>query len=168
MKFSSQEEYGLRCLLEIGKLGPNGSMTIPEISRAEGLTQPYVAKLLAILRKGGFVKSLRGHTGGYTLARNAEDIVIGDVLAALGGRLYDPGFCDRQVSGQECSRAVSCSLRGLWNDIQNAVDQVVNSITLADILRDEEGRRIIHLASMDANAQKPWKTPRPKAAPLAD
>lgn len=159
MKFSSQEEYGLRCLLEIGKLGPNGSMTIPDISRAEGLTQPYVAKLLSILRKGGFVNSSRGHAGGYSLARPAEEIVIGDVLAALGGKLYDPGFCDRQMNGQECSRAVACSLRGLWNDIQDAVDGVVNSITLADILRDEEGRKIVHLTALSAPENKPWKRP---------
>lgn len=147
----------MRCLLEIGRLGPSGSMTIPEISRAEGLTQPYVAKLLAILRKEGFVKSLRGHTGGYTLARSADEIVVGDVLAALGGRLYDSGFCDRQISGEECSRAVSCSLRMLWGDIQEAVDRVVNNITLADILRDEEGRKILHLAQVGSGPNKPWK-----------
>ncbi len=157
MKFSSQEEYGLRCLIEIGKLGPSGSMTIPEISRAEGLTQPYVAKLLGVLKKGGFINSLRGHTGGYVLARCADEIVVGDVLAALGGRLYDPGFCERQVNGQECSRAVACSIRGLWNDIQTAVDQVVNAITLADILRDEEGRKMVHLSSVETGADKPWK-----------
>jgi len=157
MKFSSQEEYGLRCLIEIGKLGPNGSMTIPEISRAEGLTQPYVAKLLAVLKKGGFINSLRGHMGGYVLARCADEIVVGDVLAALGGRLYDPGYCERQVNSQECSRAVACSIRGLWNDIQMAVDQVVNAITLADILRDEEGRKIVHLSAVGDGSSKPWK-----------
>lgn len=151
----------MRCLLEIGKLGPEGSMTIPEISRAEGLTQPYVAKLLGVLRKEGFINSSRGHTGGYTLARSAEEIVIGDVLAALGGRLYDPGFCDRQVNGQECSRAVECSIRGLWGDIQEAVDGVVNSITLADILRDEEGRKLVHLGLIASGAQKPWKRTTP-------
>jgi Rrf2 family protein len=157
MKFSSQEEYGLRCLLEIGKLGPEGSMTIPEISRAEGLTPPYVAKLLAVLRKEGFVNSTRGQSGGYALARPADQIVIGDVLAALGGRLYDPGFCDRHTPGADaCSKTVACSIRALWNGIQDAVDKVVNGVTLADILQHEEEARVVRVHTDLPAGERPW------------
>jgi Rrf2 family protein len=157
MKFSSQEEYGLRCLIEIGKLGPEGSMTIPEISRVEGLTQPYVAKLLGILRKEGIIKSVRGQAGGYSLVDTPEKIVIGNVLAALGGRLYDPGYCDRHVSSDECSGDVACSIRRLWNDIQEAVDGVIDHITLADILQSEHDRKTIPLESLSLAGDKPWK-----------
>ena len=86
MKFSAQEEYGLRCLLQIARLGPDGSMTIPEISRIEGLTPTHVAKLTMILRKGGFLSSTRGQAGGYALARSPEKIIVGEVLEALGGK----------------------------------------------------------------------------------
>src|SRR4051794_21206060 len=97
MKFSAQEEYGLRCLLQIARLGEGGSMTIPEISRVEGLTPTHVAKLTMILRKEGFIRSTRGHGGGYTLARAPEQIAVGEVLAALGGKLYDEEFCNRHA-----------------------------------------------------------------------
>jgi Rrf2 family protein len=143
MKFSSQEEYGLRCLLEVARSGPEGSVTIPEISRKEGLTEPYVAKLLMVLRKGGLINSTRGHAGGYTLARPAGEMRVGDVLQILGGRLYEDDFCERHVGVQQtCSHADGCSIKSLWGRVQEAVDAVVDNITLADIVREESGELI--------------------------
>src|SRR5690349_22911214 len=97
MKLSSNEEYGLRCLVRLGFEGQG--LTIPEISQAEGVSPAYAAKILRELRKGGFVKAARGKAGGYTLARPAENIVIGDVMDVLGGRLFESDFCDSH-SGQ--------------------------------------------------------------------
>ena len=135
MKFSAQEEYGLRCLLQIARLGPDGSMTIPEISRVEGLTTTHVAKLTMILRKGGFLRSTRGQAGGYTLARAPEDIKIGAVLEALGGRLFDDQFCTKHGGPTTiCSHAVDCSVRSLWQVIQSSVDDVLDKVTLADLV----------------------------------
>ena len=67
MKLTSHDEYGLRCLIRLGQAGPGGRLTIPEISRAEGISEAYAAKLLRILRLGGFVTAARG-PGGYSLA----------------------------------------------------------------------------------------------------
>jgi Rrf2 family transcriptional regulator, iron-sulfur cluster assembly transcription factor len=93
MKFSTQEEYGLRCLLRISKAeSPNG-LTIPEISQLEGLSASNVGKILRLLRLGGFIESARGQTGGYKLARPAEEIVVGEVLEVLGGKLFQDNFC---------------------------------------------------------------------------
>lgn len=139
MKFSAQEEYGLRCLLQLARLGAGGSMTIPEIAKVEGLSQTHVAKLLMILRKDGFIASTRGQSGGYTLARAANEINVGEVLESLGGKLYDEEFCGRH-SGQLsiCKHAVDCSVRSLWQVIQGAVDHVLNDLTLADMMTSGE------------------------------
>jgi Rrf2 family protein len=138
MKFSSQEEYGLRCLKQVGHKGVNDSITIVEISRREGLTEPYVAKLLMILRKGGFINSTRGQSGGYSLARVPEEINIGEVLSLLGGRLYEDTFCERHASGKEsCANSDGCSIKSLWNRVQDAVDQVVNNMTLAELIAED-------------------------------
>lgn len=135
MKFSSQEEYGLRCLLQLARKGEGASMTIAEIGEAERLSQAYVAKLLRILRIGGLVDSVRGQEGGYTLVRPATDIVLSDVLAALGGRFYKPGFCDHFSGTEEtCTHTFSCSIRPLWRRVQTAIDGVLGSTTLADLL----------------------------------
>jgi Rrf2 family protein len=137
MKLTANEEYGLRCLVRIGYAGQG--LTIPEISQAEGVSPAYAAKILRVLRKGGFVKAARGKAGGYTLARMPEAIVIGHVIDALGGRLFETGFCDNH-SGQNaiCTRSVDCSVRSLWRAVQVAVDHVLSKATLRDLLQNEE------------------------------
>jgi Rrf2 family iron-sulfur cluster assembly transcriptional regulator len=137
MKLSANEEYGLRCLVRLGY--STRGLTIPEISQAEGVSTAYAAKLLRILRKGGFVNAERGKDGGYTLARSPETIAIGDVMDALGGRLFESTFCDSH-SGQFaiCTRSVDCSVRSLWRAVQVAVDQVLSQTTLRDLLQNEE------------------------------
>ena len=140
MKLSSNEEYGLRCLVRLAYAGYSGQgLTIPEISQAEGVSTAYAAKILRALRKGGFVKAARGKEGGHTLARPAEEIVIGDVMNVLGGRLFESDFCDSH-SGQVaiCTRSVDCSVRSLWRAVQVAVDGVLSKTTLRDLLQNEE------------------------------
>ncbi len=138
MKLTSQEEYGLRCLLRVGREGAGESLTIPELARAEGISEPNVAKMMRILRRGGFVKSTRGQSGGYSLSRPAEEIIVGHVLATLGGRLYEPAFCDGH-SGLErlCTHMPDCSIRSVWRMVQQAVDQLLGKLTLKDLLRTE-------------------------------
>lgn len=139
MKFSAQEEYGLRCLIQIAKRGEGGSLTIPEISRLEGLTTTHAAKLLMILRKEGYITSARGQTGGYSLARTPQEIKVGDVLSTLGGKLYDAEFCGKHSGALDiCTHAVDCSVRSLWQVIQSAVDSVLEHLTLADMLNAEK------------------------------
>jgi Rrf2 family protein len=138
MKFSSQEEYGLRCLLQLARRGDESSMTIADISEAEGLSQAYVAKLLRILRISGFVDSVRGQEGGYTLARAPGELRLSEVLAALGGRFYKPGFCDHYSgTGTVCAHTFSCSIRPLWHRVQTAIDGVLEKTTLHDLLEGE-------------------------------
>ena len=138
MKLTSHEEYGLRCLIRLGQEGPGGRLTIPEISNAEGVSEAYVGKLLRILRLGGFVTAARG-TGGYSLARPASQIVLGDVMAVLGGRLFESDFCQKHTGQMEdCVRSVDCSLRVLWRTAQAAVDDVLGRTTLQDLLRNEQ------------------------------
>src|SRR3989442_8975956 len=75
MKVSAQEEYGLRCILQIARHQRSGRanpLTLAEITREEGLTVPHVAKLIRTLRKAGLVKSVLGRTGGYSLSQTAD------------------------------------------------------------------------------------------------
>lgn len=138
MKFSTQEEYGLRLLLRIGKNNSVNGLTIPEISEQEGLTEANAAKILRILRLAGFVESSRGQTGGYKLSRPANEILIGDVLTSLGGKLYESSFCDLHAGVENiCTNSIDCSLRSLWKTIQTMLDGVLNKITLQDLLGKE-------------------------------
>ncbi len=139
MKLSSQEEYGLRCLLRVGRAGPEGSITIAELSRSEGISEPNVAKMMRILRTAGLVQSTRGQAGGYSLARPAAEIPIAEAVAALGGRLYEPTFCDTHTGFERlCTHMPDCSIRSVWRLVQQAVDQVLEKITLKDLLVPEQ------------------------------
>jgi len=139
MKFSTQEEYGLRCLLRVaGEKGEKG-LTIPEISKAEGITTHNTAKILRALRLGGFLASSRGQIGGYTLSRSADEILVKDVLDFLGGKLFDAEFCnDHSGSDNICTHSVDCSIRSLWQMLQNAVDGVLKNMTIKDLLAKED------------------------------
>jgi Rrf2 family protein len=138
MKLSSHEEYGLRCLLQVAHQGANGSASIPEISRNEGISTAYVAKLMRILRKGGLVKAARGKAGGYTLALPPERIYVGDALTILGGQIYGEDFCNRHPGTlTNCAHSSDCSIRSLWRALQGAVDSVLRKTTIRDLLHSE-------------------------------
>jgi Rrf2 family protein len=155
MKLSAQEEYGLRCLLRLGTQPAGGSLTIAELSRLEGISAPNVAKMLRLLRRASLVRSARGKDGGYTLARPADQIGVGEVLAVLGGRIFDNRFCERHSGGAAlCTHLPDCSIRSVWRRLQEAVDGVLDRLTLKDLLRSEE--------EMTA-----WASPRAIPLPMA-
>ena len=140
MKFSAQEEYGLRCLLRIAKFyAVEKSLTIPEISRAEGISEHNAGKILRVMRIGGLLESSRGQIGGYTLTRPPEQISVGEVLKVLGGRLFDDEFCSTHTGAMDiCTNSIDCSVRSLWRLIQDSVDAVVAKMTLKDLMGTEK------------------------------
>jgi len=168
MKFTSQEEYGLRCLLRIARQGGRNGLTIPEISGAEGISSFYVAKLLRILRRAGLVKSARGKIGGYTLSRPPNQIVVGEALAALGGRLFERDFCeDHAGAGLICTSSVDCSIRSLWQAVQQMVDRVLSKTTLTDLLHNEEEMTTLvsPLVQLSERPSSPALQPHSPASP---
>jgi Rrf2 family protein len=138
VKLTTREEYGLRCLLRLGREGPGQSLTIAELSHREGISAPNVAKMMRILRRASLVRSTRGKEGGYTVARPPEQINVGEALAALGGRLFDARFCERNSgSARLCTHTPDCSIRSVWRVLQDVVDDVLGRMTLKDLLRTE-------------------------------
>jgi len=144
MKFTSQEEYGLRILLRIAYSNSTNGMTIPEISQLEGLSQANTAKILRILRMGGFIDSARGQSGGYKLTRLPEMIRISDVLEKLGGKLFETSFCS-DFTGQEtiCTNSINCSIRSVWRAVQTSVDSILEKLSLRELMTDETSASIL-------------------------
>lgn len=153
MKFSAQEELGLRCLLQVARRTHSNGITIHEISELEQLSSPNVAKLLRILRIGGFIESTRGQVGGYTLSRPASEIKVSDVLETLGGKLWESGFCEKYSAGSDlCSHTIDCSIKSLWQKVQYAVDQVLLNVTLADLMGEGQMMLINHNSQLQSNS----------------
>ena len=139
MKITAQEEYGLRILVRIAGCQEAEGMSIPQLSEAEGLSSHYVAKLTRILRMEGFINSTPGNKGGYVLARSAREININQVLKALGGALFDANFCGVHAGNLKlCTNSVDCSARSLWQMIQFTVDNLLDKVSLADLVGAEK------------------------------
>jgi Rrf2 family protein len=147
MKITAQEEYGLRCLLRLARSYGGQPLTIPEIAAAENLSVPYVAKLLMVLRQAGLIDSVRGRTGGYHLSRPPAEMRLGGVLLSLGEPLYeDPGYCERHAGPETngpCIHKDGCTLRGLWQTLEQWMRHVLDQVTLDDLLHDEAS--VVHL-----------------------
>src|SRR5947209_5570180 len=140
MKISAQEEYGLRCLLRVAR-AESESLTLPEIAAAEGLSVPYVGKLMAVMRHAGLVDSVRGRSGGYKLARTSEEIGLGSLLLTLGEPLFEENdYCQKHAGiapGGVCVNHSACSLKTLWQTLELWVRGTLDRITLADLIRHE-------------------------------
>ena len=110
-------------------------MTCSEIAAKEGISVPYAAKLMNILKRAGLVISVRGEKGGYQLGRDATEITVFQILQALGGSFYDEQFCEC-FSGErdQCVHYdTSCSLRSVWSVLAEHIQGVLEATTLAEL-----------------------------------
>ena len=154
MKITAQEEYGLRILLRVASCRDEDGMSIPQLSDAEGISPHYVAKLTRILRIDGFINSTPGYKGGYVLAKPAKEIIINEVLKALGGPLYDMEFCGNHAGALNlCTNSIDCSSRSLWKMIQFTIDQLLDKVTLHDLVASEKQTGKILNQILDENAK---------------
>ncbi len=141
MKFTAQEEYGLRCLIGLARstAAEQDFQTVSSIAAAEGLSVQYAGKLFRILARADLVESVRGCKGGYRLRLPPEEISVGAVLAALGGKMYEPQLCDRfRGDRQFCVHSSECSVRSLWSGLQLVLDAILDRTSVADLLASEK------------------------------
>ncbi len=138
MHLFSQEEYGLRCLVQLSRHG-GGPRTIHDVAEAEGMSPEYVAKLLRTLRQGGLVQSTRGASGGYRLAREPADINIWEAIDVLGGGpLFSDAFCESHPGQmRDCVHTSDCAIRGLWRSVSDLLGNFLETVTLADLTGHE-------------------------------
>ena len=138
MKITAQEEYGLRCLLQLARVGEGQIVSVKEIAAKEGLSSAYVEKLLRILSKTGLVHSVRGLKGGYVLNRPATQITLGEVIRALGTVQTTDHIC-RSFTGNErsCVHFRDCGIRSVWSGLTNYIQSFLDQTTLASLLENE-------------------------------
>lgn len=138
MKITAIEEYGLRCMLALAKKWPEESLTMPELSVMEGLSIPYVGKLMMILKRAGLVKSLRGRNGGYILADNPENINLKVIFMALGEPIYSGKHCLRYPGDKDsCVHKDDCNVKNMWLTFNNFINAVLKKLTLADLAKGD-------------------------------
>ncbi len=157
MHLSSQEEYGLRCLIQVARAPGPAPLTIHQIAEAEGLSPEYSAKLMRLLRQRRFVTSTRGAAGGYRLSRPAGEIQVWEVLEALGGPVFSEEFCDSHPGQLDaCVHTGDCSIRPLWRAIEGTLERLLRSVSLADLCGHESDiRNVIERSEERIDRQLP-------------
>lgn len=136
MKISAIEEYGLRCLLQLART--DTLISADEVAIKEGLSLAYVEKILSHLRKVGLVKSVRGMYGGYQLSRPPEEISVGEFVRSADGDFFSE-IC-HNFSGKQSTCVHlngGCSVRPVWLMVARHLYRILDHLTLADLLKDE-------------------------------
>jgi Rrf2 family iron-sulfur cluster assembly transcriptional regulator len=137
MKVSAQEEYGLRCLLQLASLGEGEFLTLGQIAEREGISSANAGKLLWIMNKAGLVNSIRGTKGGYRLARPASEIHLSDVIKVLDEDVL-ASHC-KSYTGvlDSCVHTGDCGIRPVIVGLHEIVQHALSGITLAQLIGTE-------------------------------
>jgi Rrf2 family protein len=137
MKVSAQEEYGLRCLLQLASLGEGESLSLAQVAEREGISQANAGKLLWILNKAGLVASTRGTKGGYRLSRPAQEIRLSEVIKVLDEDVL-ASHCNSYTGVLDaCVHTGNCGIRPVIVGLHEVVAQALSNITLAQLVGTE-------------------------------
>ena len=137
MKISAQEEYGLRCLVQLANLTDGESLTLPQIAEREGISTANAGKLMWLLNKAGFVQSTRGTKGGYFLSRPASDIRLSEIIKVLDEDVLNK-HCESYTGILEsCVHKGDCGIRPVIVGLHEIVENALSQITLAQLVGTE-------------------------------
>ena len=132
MKISTKGRYALRLMLDLATEGNGKPVSIKDIAGRQDISEKYLEQIISVLNKAGYVKSVRGPQGGYLLQRRPEEYTVGMILRLTEGCL-SPVDCVAP-DGAGCEKGDACVTRILWKKIDDAINEVVDNITLGDLL----------------------------------
>ena len=145
MRLSKKGEYAVRALTEIGfeaKQRPGALIQISTVAQRTRIPEKFLEQILLALRNGGVLKSKRGVEGGYSLARDADDITLGEVIRLLDGPLA-PIPCVSQTAYEPCScpDEASCGLHIAMKEVRDALAGILDRYSLSRLIKEVQSRR---------------------------
>ncbi len=133
MRLSTKGEYASRAMLELSLRYEDGPLHIREISEAQRIPIRFLAQILLLLKRAGYLKSRKGHLGGYALSRPPSTITVAEVIRVMDGPLA-PIDCVSVMAHETCPMEGTCGLRWLWKDVRDAVAGIMEKTTFADLV----------------------------------
>lgn len=139
MRVTTWTEYSLIIVLHLARRGEEGSGTVAarELAETERLPGDYVEQILLRLRRAGLIESVRGARGGYRLARPTGAISVRDVMTASEHQTFEVNCDTHPVDADRCGGGTSCSIRPVWQELQRRIDDLLESISVADLMKQE-------------------------------
>lgn len=132
MKISTKGRYALRLMLDLASNDSGNPISIKDIAQRQHISEKYLEQIIAVLNKAGYVKSVRGPQGGYTLMKKPEDYTVGMILRLTEGSLVPVACLEEEIT--DCERQNGCVTYILWKKISDAVNDVVDTVTLKNLL----------------------------------
>ncbi len=136
MKVSTKGRYALRLMLDLA-LEEDKMVKLKDVAARQEISVKYLEQIISVLQKCGYVKSMRGPGGGYTLAKKPEEYTVGMILRQIEGSLAPVSCLEEEENS--CSRSRSCVTLRLWQMLYDAINGVVDQVTLGDLVEWERG-----------------------------
>lgn len=138
MKISTKGRYALRLMLDLASNDSGTPIRLKDVAKRQGISEKYLEQIISILNKAGFVRSVRGPQGGYSLSRTPADYTVGMILRLTEGSLC-PVDCAAEENGG-CDREDTCVTRMLWKKLDDAISSVVDHVSLEELLSWQNAR----------------------------
>ena len=138
MKISTKGRYALRLMLDLASNDSGTPIRLKDVAKRQGISEKYLEQIISILNKAGFVRSVRGPQGGYSLSRTPADYTVGMIL-----RLTEGSLCQVDCAAEEngsCDREDTCVTRMLWKKLDDAISSVVDHVSLEELLSWQNAR----------------------------
>jgi len=134
MRLSTRGEYASRAMLELSLRYQEGPLHSRQISEAQEIPQRFLEQILLLLKRAGYLKSRKGRKGGYVLAKPPGEINVAEVIRVMDGPLA-PIDCVSVMAHESCPMERTCGLRWLWKDVRDAVAEILERTTFADLVQ---------------------------------
>jgi Rrf2 family protein len=138
MKISTKGRYALRLMLDLAVNNTGEYITIKSIAARQEISEKYLEQIITLLSRAKYVKSTRGAQGGYMLAKKPEEYTVGMILRLTEGSLAPVACLDDEPN--ECTRSGDCVTLDVWKELNEAINNVVDNITLADLVERQKAK----------------------------
>lgn len=140
MKLSTRTRYGMRAIIELAENDRKDPLRLKVIAQHQDISAKYLEQLMVVLKSAGFVRSIRGAKGGYLLAKAPNQIKLSDIFHCLEGTVSTVECVENE---DYCPRAADCVARQVWTQVQEAIENVLQSITLQDVVDRAKGDKAL-------------------------
>ncbi len=130
MRISTKGRYAMRLMLDLATNQTGEPIRLKDVARRQDISEKYLEQIISVLNKAGYVRSIRGPQGGYMLQRTPKEYTVGMILRLTEGSLT-PVDC---AGAAACDREENCATRILWKKLDDAINSVVDTVTLEDLL----------------------------------
>lgn len=140
MRVSTKGRYALRLMIDLAMNDTGKPIRIKEVAERQNISDKYLEQIIAVLNKAGYVKSVRGPQGGYILKKKPEEYTVGMILRLTEGSLAPVACVEEDIT--DCERQSGCATYVLWKKMNDAVNSVVDTVTLQDLIDWQKGNKV--------------------------